>query len=133
MTPIRIAQEIILMFRQATGKAGLNADLRGKLAAIDKSQAVIEFDLNGNVLHANDNFLQLLGYRLEEIQGRHHSLFVDPTCRTSDEYRLFWEKLRRGEYDAGQYGRIGKGGRQVWIQASYNPILDAKGKPYKVV
>jgi methyl-accepting chemotaxis protein len=134
MNPFRIAHEIILLFFRKTPKTGsLLADLRGKLAAINKSQAVIEFDLNANVLTANDNFLQLLGYRLEEIQGRGHSLFVDPTYRTSDEYRLFWEKLRRGEYDTGQYKRIGKGGREVWIQASYNPILDAKGKPYKVV
>jgi methyl-accepting chemotaxis protein len=133
VNPIRIAQEIILMFKKTTAEAGLVADLRGMLAAINKSQAVIEFDLNGNVLTANGNFLELLGYRLEEIKGRSHSMFADPLYRTSDEYRLFWEKLRRGEYDAGQYKRIGKGGREVWIQASYNPILDAKGKPYKVV
>lgn len=121
------------MFRKTRVEAGLLADLQGKLAAIDKSQAVVEFDLQGNTLTANENFLELLGYRLEEIKGRSHSMFADPVYRTSDEYRLFWEKLRRGEYDAGQYKLIGKGGRDVWIQASYNPILDARGKPYKVV
>ena len=109
------------------------ADFAGQLAAIDKAQAVIEFSLDGRVLRANDNFLATLGYSLAEIKGQHHSLFVDPAYRASVEYRLFWEKLGRGEYDAGQYKRIGKGGREVWIQASYNPILDVDGKPFKVV
>jgi methyl-accepting chemotaxis protein len=109
------------------------ADWNGQVQAIGKSQAVIEFDLSGKILHANDNFLNALGYSLAEIQDQHHSLFVDPAFRSSAEYRLFWDKLGRGEYDAGQYKRIGKGGKEVWIQASYNPILDANGKPFKVV
>src|SRR5579859_485358 len=109
------------------------ADYKGQLAAISKAQAVIEFSLEGKVLTANENFLKLLGYTIEEIRGQHHSMFVDPTYRQSVEYRLFWEKLGRGEYDAGQYKRIGKGGTEIWIQASYNPILDANGKPFKVV
>jgi len=121
------------MFKKTMVDAAALADLHGKLAALNKSQAVIEFDLQGNVLTANENFLAVLGYRLEEIRGRAHSMFVEPGYRTSEEYRLFWEKLRRGEYDAGQYKRLGKSGREVWIQASYNPILDTKGKPYKVV
>src|SRR5579871_2622071 len=108
-------------------------DMKGRLAAIDKAQAVIEFSLDGKVLDANENFLRVLGYSLDEIRGQHHSMFVDPAYRQSVEYRLFWEKLGRGEYDAGQYKRIGKGGKEVWIQASYNPILDASGKPFKVV
>src|SRR5262249_21161732 len=94
---------------------------------------VIEFNLEGKILHANDNFLNTVGYRLEEIKGQHHSMFVDPVYRAGDEYRRFWEKLGRGEYDAGQYKRIGKAGKEVWIQASYNPILDADGRPFKVV
>ena len=106
---------------------------QGQLAAIDRVQAVIEFGLDGKVLHANQNFLTLLGYTLDEIRGQHHSLFVDPVYRASPEYRMFWDRLGRGEYDAGQYKRIGKGGREVWIQASYNPILDQSGKPFKVV
>jgi len=109
------------------------AEMRGKIAAIDKSQAVIEFELDGTILTANENFLKVLGYGLDEIQGRHHGMFVDPVYRASDEYRRFWEKLGRGEYDAGQYKRLGKGGREVWIQASYNPILDGSGKPFKVI
>jgi methyl-accepting chemotaxis protein len=111
----------------------LLTELQGQIAAIRKSQAVIEFDLNGNILDANDNFLNLTGYRLEEIKGQHHGMFVDRDFRASEEYRQFWEKLRRGEFDSGQYRRIGKGGREAWIQASYNPIFDADGKPYKVV
>ena len=110
-----------------------NADYEGPIAAIGKAQAVIEFALDGTVLNANENFLKTLGYSLDEIKGQHHSMFVEPTYRQSSEYKLFWEKLGRGEYDAGQYKRIGKGGREVWIQASYNPIMDLNGKPFKVV
>ncbi len=110
-----------------------NADFRGQIDAIGKAQAVITFDLTGRVLDANDNFLATLGYTLGEIKGQHHSMFVEPAHRQSPEYRAFWEKLGRGEYDAGQYKRIGKAGREVWIQASYNPILDPDGKPFKVV
>ncbi len=106
---------------------------QGQLAAIDKSQAVIEFDLEGRVLSANGNFLKTLGYTIEEIRGQHHSLFVDPVYRATPEYRAFWEKLGRGEYDDGQYKRIGKGGKDVWIQASYNPILDQNGRAFRVV
>ena len=110
-----------------------NADYEGQLAAISKSQAVIEFDIKGNVLAANENFLKALGYSLDEIKGRHHSMFVDPSYRDSVDYRLFWERLGQGQFDAGIYCRIGKGGREVWIQASYNPIYDMNGKPFKVV
>ncbi|MGO4734961.1 PAS domain-containing methyl-accepting chemotaxis protein [Bosea sp. 2KB_26] len=109
------------------------ADLEGQQAAISKAQAVIEFDLKGHVLTANENFLAVLGYSLGEIQGQHHRMFVDPVERESMAYRQFWERLGRGEYDAAQYRRIGKGGKEVWIQASYNPIFDAKGAPFKVV
>jgi methyl-accepting chemotaxis protein len=110
-----------------------SADYEGQLAAISKAQAVIEFTLDGKVLNANSNFLNVLGYTLDEIKGQHHSIFVEPRYRQSPEYRLFWERLGRGEYDAGQYKRVGKGGTEIWIQASYNPILDAYGKPFKVV
>jgi methyl-accepting chemotaxis protein len=109
------------------------ADWSGQIAAISKAQAVIEFSLDGRVLTANDNFLAALGYSLPEIQGQHHSMFVDATDRAGNEYRQFWERLGRGEYDAGRYRRLAKGGREIWIQASYNPILDLNGKPFKVV
>jgi methyl-accepting chemotaxis protein len=111
----------------------LFADYAGQVAAIRKSQAVIEFKMDGTILDANDNFLKALGYRLEEIEGQHHSMFVEPTYRQSSEYREFWAALNRGEYQAAEYKRIGKGGKEVWIQASYNPILDPNGKPFKVV
>jgi methyl-accepting chemotaxis protein len=110
-----------------------NADFEGQLAAISKAQAIIEFDLDGTVRTANDNFLRTLGYSLEEVRGRHHSMFVDAEERAGVAYFAFWEKLGRGEFDAGQYKRIGKGDRAIWIQASYNPIFDASGRPYKVV
>ncbi|MGA7971704.1 MAG: methyl-accepting chemotaxis protein [Pseudolabrys sp.] len=109
------------------------ADYEGQIAAIGKAQAVIEFSLDGKILNANENFLKVLGYSLDEVKGKHHSMFVEPDFRQSAEYRMFWEKLGRGEYDAGQYKRIGKGGKEAWIQASYNPILNADGKPFKVV
>jgi methyl-accepting chemotaxis protein len=109
------------------------ADLEGRIAAVDKVMATIEFDLKGNILGANQNFLSTLGYSLDDVKGRHHSMFVEPTYRESQAYRDFWAKLGRGEFDAQRYLRIGKGGRQVWIQASYNPIFDRNQKPVKVV
>jgi methyl-accepting chemotaxis protein len=115
------------------GRGSADASMTGMMNAINRVQAVIEFGLDGKILHANENFLKTLGYSLEEIKGNHHSMFVDAAYRQSPDYRLFWEKLGRGEYDAGQYKRIGKGGRVVWIQASYNPVLDRNGKPFKVV
>ncbi len=109
------------------------ADSAGQLAAIGKAQAVIEFAMDGTIVAANRNFLDALGYAFEEIKGQHHSMFAEPVYAQSGEYRSFWEKLRRGEFDSGQYKRVGKGGREIWIQATYNPILDAGGKPVKVV
>jgi methyl-accepting chemotaxis protein len=110
-----------------------NADFAARIGAISRAQAVIEFTMDGKVLNANENFLSAFGYGLDEIRGQHHSMFVDSVFRQSTEYCLFWEKLGRGEFDAGQYKRITKGGREIWIQASYNPIPDMRGKPVKVV
>jgi methyl-accepting chemotaxis protein len=109
------------------------ANLTGQMAAIGKSQAVIEFNMDGTIISANGNFLGAVGYTLDEIRGRHHSMFVDPAERDSAAYREFWATLNRGEYQAAEYKRVGKGGKEIWIQASYNPILDLNGKPYKVV
>jgi methyl-accepting chemotaxis protein len=109
------------------------ANLAGQIAAIGKSQAVIEFNMDGTIVTANANFLGAMGYALEEIRGRHHSMFVEASERDGPAYREFWAKLNRGEYQAAEYKRVGKGGKEVWIQASYNPILDLNGKPYKVV
>jgi methyl-accepting chemotaxis protein len=111
----------------------LFAEYEAQVAAIGKSMAVIEFNPDGTIITANDNFCGTLGYSLAEIQGKHHSLFVDESHRATSEYREFWVKLNRGEFDAGEYKRIGKGGREVWIQASYNPIKDKSGQVYKVV
>jgi methyl-accepting chemotaxis protein len=109
------------------------ANFSGQIEAIGKSQAVIEFSMDGIVLNATENFLAVLGYALSDIQGKHHSMFVAPNERDSAEYRDFWASLRRGDYQAAEYKRLGKAGREVWIQASYNPILDLNGQPYKVV
>src|SRR5581483_1844015 len=111
----------------------VSADYAGQIAAIQKSQATIEFMMDGTVVSANDNFLKALGYTLDEIKGKHHSMFVDEDYRRSSEYKEFWANLNRGEYQGREYKRIGKGGKEVWIQASYNPILDLNGKPCKVV
>lgn len=110
-----------------------NSDFAGQIKAIGKSQAVIHFNLDGTILTANENFLDTLGYSLDEIQGKHHRMFVEPEYERSEEYRQFWEKLRNGQFESKEYKRIGKGGREVWIQASYNPIFDMNGKPFKVV
>ncbi|MDR9783437.1 methyl-accepting chemotaxis protein [Rhizobium redzepovicii] len=111
---------------------GLASDSKYILDAISKSQAIIEFDLNGNILTANENFCKALGYRLNEIVGKHHSMFCEPAYAATPEYRAFWARLGRGEYDAGAYKRFAKGNREIWIQASYNPVSKG-GKPFKVV
>ncbi|WCS28924.1 PAS domain-containing protein (plasmid) [Methylobacterium sp. NMS14P] len=108
-------------------------DLEGQIAALHRSQAVIEFEPNGTIIDANQNFLDAMGYRLDEVRGRHHSLFVDATERSGAAYRGFWERLGRGEFAAGEFQRVAKGGREAWIQATYNPILDAGGCVLKVV
>ena len=109
------------------------SDFSGQLDAISKAQAVIEFDLDGNVLTANPNFQAALGYTLQEIQGHHHRMFVDPAESATPEYTAFWNALRAGEYQAGEFKRRTKQGTDIWIQASYNPIYDPDGKVYKVV
>jgi methyl-accepting chemotaxis protein len=104
-----------------------------QIEAVGRTQAVIEFTMDGNVVTANKNFCDCLGYSLDEIVGKHHRIFVDPAEANAPAYTAFWEKLRRGEYDTRVYKRIAKGGREVWIQASYNAILDTVGKPCKVI
>lgn len=116
-----------------TNLAHAGADITSLLSAINRSQAVIEFDLQGNVLYANQNFLDCMGYELDEIRGRHHRLFCMPDYATSKEYLMFWEKLGTGKFDSGQYQRQAKDGRQVWLQATYNPVMDTSGKPIKIV
>ena len=125
--------KIIKFASDVTAEKQRNVEYHGKVTAIDRAQAVIEFGLDGRILTANRNFLETMGYALEEIQGKHHKMFCDPAYVESYAYREFWEKLGRGEYEAAEYKRFGKHQREVWIQASYNPILDIHGKPYKIV
>jgi len=110
-----------------------NADYQGQLEAIGKSQAVIQFEMDGTIITANENFLGAMGYSLEEIQGKHHSMFAEPNVKSSAEYTQFWKTLNEGKYQEGEFKRIGKNGKVVWIQASYDPIMDMNGKPFKVV
>ncbi len=125
--------KVLTLGQDITAAKLARLDVDGKLGAIDRAQAVIEFDLSGKVLAANANFLGLMGYAAEEIVGRHHRMFVEPQTAASAEYLGFWERLGRGEYVANEFKRIGKGGREVWIQATYNPIFDPHGNPVKVV
>src|ERR1700744_4598853 len=105
----------------------------GKIAAISRAQAVIEFNLDGTIITANEHFLGAVGYTLDEIRGKHHSMFVSPAERDSAAYREFWARLGRGQFEAAEYKRYGKGGKEIWILASYNPILDDSGKQFKGV
>lgn len=109
------------------------ADLEATVAAIDRSQAMIEFQLDGTIITANKNFLDTVGYPLDEIVGRRHEMFVDPAHGRSAEYKAFWASLGRGEFFSDKFQRVGKGGKEVWIQGNYNPIFDATGKPCKVI
>lgn len=126
-------QKVVKLVRDITASRMEAADHKGKLEAMDRSQATIEFDLKGRVLYANDNFLNAFGYRLDEVVGQHHRMFCDAQYARSPEYLAFWEQLGRGQFHAGEYRRVHKNGQDVWIQASYNPILDPDGNPIKVV
>ncbi|KQS89533.1 MULTISPECIES: methyl-accepting chemotaxis protein [unclassified Rhizobium] len=123
---VKFATDITALRQKATEDAG-------KLSAVSRSQAVIEFTPNGEIITANENFCGALGYSLSEIQGRHHRMFCDPAYVQTEEYRKFWEGLARGEFTANEFLRFGKGGKEIWIQAAYNPIVDDKGKVFKVV
>ncbi|MPQ97836.1 PAS domain S-box protein [Modestobacter sp. I12A-02628] len=125
--------KVVKFASDVTAAKATNADFLGKVAAMERAQAVIEFDLEGRVVTANRNFLDVLGYSLNEIQGKHHRMFCDADVAASQEYADFWERLGAGQFEAGEYKRLGRGGREVWLQATYNPILDASGKPVKVV
>ena len=119
--------------RDSSDQANRICELEGMIAAIQRSQAVIEFNLDGTIITANDNFLRTVGYGLAEIQGRSHSLFAGPDLAATSEYRDFWRRLNAGEFITGKFRRLGKGGREIWIQASYNPVFDRQGRLTKIV
>jgi methyl-accepting chemotaxis protein len=116
-----------------TAQKNASMDATGQIEAIHRSQAVIEFNLDGTIVTANSNFCGAVGYPLPEIKGKHHRMFVEPGYGASHEYAQFWESLRRGEFQGGEFRRVAKGGRAIWIQATYNPIRNADGVPVKVV
>ncbi|RYE38993.1 MAG: PAS domain S-box protein, partial [Hyphomicrobiales bacterium] len=130
---LSLQKEAKIMRALGFGQGASIRDLEAKCAAISRSQAVIEFTLEGKVITANENFLGAMGYSLEEIVGKHHSMFCDPVYAGSEDYKNFWSELRRGSFQSAAYRRIAKGGRDVWIQASYNPAMDKSGKPIKVI
>jgi methyl-accepting chemotaxis protein len=128
--------EVIAVIKYATDVTAQRiaaAEMDGRLKAIDRAQATIEFDLHGTILDANDNFLSAMGYARDEVVGRHHRMFVDPGEAASPDYEAFWTRLREGRHAAALYRRLGRGGRVVWIQATYNPILDFNGVPMKII
>ncbi|MCR9061536.1 MAG: PAS domain-containing methyl-accepting chemotaxis protein [Rhodobacteraceae bacterium] len=125
--------KVVKIATDITERKMRSADFEGQVDALNRSQAVIHFELDGTILDANENFLGALGYSIDEIKAQHHSMFVDPEYRESAEYGRFWEELARGEFKADEFKRIAKGGREIWIQATYNPIMDAAGRPFKVV
>ncbi|MBN9559874.1 MAG: PAS domain S-box protein [Alphaproteobacteria bacterium] len=127
--PIRVVK----FATDITERKRLAAYHAGQVAAIGRSQAVIEFELDGTVITANENFLAALGYSIGEVRGRHHRMFVDPAEAASPDYAAFWAALAAGKCQVSAFRRLGKGGREVWIQASYNPVLDPAGKPWKIV
>ncbi|MFT5594064.1 MAG: methyl-accepting chemotaxis protein [Oceanicoccus sp.] len=129
-TMVNLRNSVKSLVPSDTNKARENAE---KVVAIDKVQAVIEFNMDGTIIEANNNFLSVLGYSLDEIKGKHHSIFVEPEYKVSNEYKEFWHRLNNGEFESEEYKRLGKGGKEVWIQASYNPIIGEDGKPYKVI
>jgi methyl-accepting chemotaxis protein len=125
--------KVIKFATDITASVLKNAEFKGKINAISKAQAIIEFTLDGNIISANQNFLDTTGYTLDEVVGKHHRMFCEPAEAASPEYARFWQKLGRGEFDAGQYKRVAKDGREIWLNASYNPIFDADGNPFKIV
>ena len=125
--------KVVKIATDITARKLHNADFEGQVDAINRSQAVIHFELDGTIIDANDNFLAATGYSLEEIKGQHHGMFVEPAYRASQEYADFWKELGAGTFKADEFKRFAKGGREIWIQATYNPILDAAGRPFKVV
>lgn len=125
--------KVIKFATDITEQKTINNELAGKFSAVSATQAIIEFDLDGFILTANDNFLDTLGYTLAEIQGEHHKIFCEDSYTSTPDYAEFWSKLKRGMHDSGEYKRIGKTGDEVWINAAYNPIMDPEGRPYKVV
>lgn len=125
--------KVIKFATDITAKVREELDDKAQIVAINKVMAVIEFDVNGNILTANDNFIQTMGYTLDEIKGKHHSMFVVPGFESTSEYDKLWRDLAAGQAHAGTYQRVNKQGKDVWLESSYNPILDENGKPYKVV
>lgn len=125
--------KVLVLAQDITATKLARLDAEGKLSAIDRAQAMVEFDMAGQVLCANANFLALTGYGIDEIRGRHHRLFVEPDYSTTPAYHALWERLQRGEFESGEFKRLGKGGKEIWIQASYNPVFDPHGRPIKVV
>ena len=121
-----------LLVEAAYTKAQL-ADMQAQQDALQRSQAIIEFNVDGEILYANDNFLNTMGYTLEGVKGQHHRIFVDSAYAASPEYRQFWQDLARGEFKEAEYLRYRKDGSPIWIRATYNPVVDAQGKPYKIV
>ncbi|WP_027250885.1 methyl-accepting chemotaxis protein [Photobacterium halotolerans] len=125
--------KVIKMASDTSARVADHHELASQTQAVSRSMAVIEFDLNGNILHANENFLATVGYTLDEIKGKHHRLFVSPSYAQTSEYQNFWYQLNQGQFMGGKFERVNKAGQPLWLEATYNPIFDTNGKLYKVI
>ena len=125
--------KVVKFAADVTEKVNIGKESKAQMEAINRSMAVIEFNMDGTIITANENFLGAVGYRLEEIQGRHHRIFCPPDYANSAEYQMFWSRLNRGEFVSGEFKRVNHRGEEIWLEASYNPVFDDKGKPVKVV
>ncbi|PXW65343.1 PAS domain-containing methyl-accepting chemotaxis protein [Methylobacterium sp. B4] len=125
--------KVVTLATDITEQARRNERYEGHFTTINRSQAVIHFDLDGTITDANENFLEAMGYRLEEVRGRHHRLFVDPEEARAPAYSDFWKTLATGTFQSGEFRRLAKGGREIWIYGSYNPVFDSEGRPHAVV
>ncbi|MBV4485527.1 PAS domain-containing methyl-accepting chemotaxis protein [Pseudomonas sp. SWRI153] len=125
--------KVVKYAMDVTAKVQQENEANARLAAIDRAMAVIEFDLDGHILTANQNFLTRMGYTLAELKGKHHRLFCTPALVNSSAYQDFWRRLNQGEFFHGQFERVDKRGQTVWLEANYNPVYDASGRLYKVV
>lgn len=125
--------KVIKFAADVTDKVNIGKEHKAKMDALNRSTAIIEFNMDGTIITANDNFLGAVGYRLEDIQGKHHRIFCEPEYANSAEYQMFWQRLNQGEFISGEFKRVKKGGEELWLEASYNPVFDDRGRTTKVV
>lgn len=126
-------EKVVKFASDITSRVQEQETIKAKVDALSRSSAIIEFEPDGTIIDCNDNFLEAVGYRKEQIVGKHHSMFCDPALVESEEYKKLWEQLNEGKFSAGQFKRLDANGRVLWLEASYNPVYDTKGRLFRVV